>query len=166
MKTVLTLTLVGLAACTEPVAARVDAAPPSQPSLPSPFASAPGGASSAVVTPTAPATPPEKIAAQHVLVAFKGAKDAPKTVKRSKADAGKRAAEAHAKALLAGSDFSALVAEYSDDPGKAERQGSVGVITPSKVVKPFADAAFALPVDGVSDVVETAYGFHVIKRNQ
>jgi parvulin-like peptidyl-prolyl isomerase len=108
---------------------------------------------------------PTAVAAQHVLVAYKGAKGAPKAVTRSKADAKKRAEEVSAKAR-AGSDFSALVAEYSDDPAAKERQGSVGKFTREKMTKPFADAAFALPVDGISDAVESEFGFHVIKRNQ
>lgn len=163
MRIASSLTLLLWTACTEPAAAVADAAAPL--ASPSSAALVPPAASVEPAA-TAPASPPEKIAAQHVLIAFKGSKDAPKTVTRSKAAAKSRAAEVHEKALRAGADFSALVAEYSDDPGKAERQGSVGVITPGKVVKPFADAAFALPVDGVSAVVETAYGFHVIKRNQ
>lgn len=127
----------------------------------------PSAVASAPATPPSapPATPPEKIAVQHVLVAYKGAKDPPKGTTRSKAEAKTRAAEARAKAL-GGTDFSAVVAEYTEDPGSKERQGSLGTITRAKVVKPFADAAFALPVDGVSEVVETQYGFHVIKRNQ
>ena len=65
-----------------------------------------------------------------------------------------------------GSDFTALVAEYSDDPGSKERMGSVGKFTREKMVKPFSDAAFALGVDEISDPVESEFGFHVIKRNQ
>jgi parvulin-like peptidyl-prolyl isomerase len=42
----------------------------------------------------------------------------------------------------------------------------VGKFTREKMTKPFADAAFALPVDGISDAVESEFGFHVIKRNQ
>src|SRR5262245_22821974 len=72
-----------------------------------------------------PKSPPEAIAAQHVLVAYKGAKGAPKTVTRSKAESRKRAEEVVAKAK-SGADFSALVAEYSDDPGSKERAGSLG----------------------------------------
>lgn len=114
---------------------------------------------------SAPAKRPDAVAAQHVLVAFKGAKGADKKVTRSKAEAKTRAEEVVKKAK-GGSDFSALVAEYSDDPGSKERQGSVGKFTPEKMTKPFSDAAFALPVDGISDVVESDFGFHVIKRNQ
>lgn len=111
------------------------------------------------------AKPPASVAVQHVLVAYKGAKNAPKGIVRRKADAKKRAEEVRDKAR-AGADFTELVKSYSDDPGASERMGSLGKITRDKVVPEFADAAFALEVDRVSDVVETPFGFHVIKRNQ
>lgn len=110
--------------------------------------------------------PPDAITAQHVLVAYKGAKDAPKNVTRSKTDAKARAAEVAAKAKEKGADFTALVKEYSDDPGSKDRLGSLGKFTREKMVKPFSDAAFALGVDETSDPIETPFGFHVIKRNQ
>ncbi len=122
-------------------------------------------AGSAAGASAAAAVVPDAIAAQHVLVAFKGADKAPKGVTRSKADAKKRAEEVVAKSK-AGTDFSALVAEYSDDPAAKERQGSVGKFTRDKMAKPFSDAAFALKVDEVSGPVETPFGYHVIKRNQ
>ena len=118
------------------------------------------GAASAAMAPV-----PDSIAAQHVLVAYKGADKAPKGVTRTKADAKKRAEEVAAKAK-SGADFSALVAEYSDDPAAKERQGSVGKFTREKMAKPFSDAAFALGVNETSGAVETPFGFHVIKRNQ
>ncbi len=108
---------------------------------------------------------PEWITAQHILVAFKGAKNAPATIKRSKEEAKKRAEEVATKAK-AGEDFTGLVKEYSDDAATLDRLGSVGKFKPDGMVKPFSDAAFALKVDGVSDAVETPFGFHVIKRNQ
>lgn len=114
----------------------------------------------------APKPPPETIAAQHVLIAYKGAKDAPKTVTRTKAEARARAAEVAEKARAPGADFTALVAEYSDDLGTRDRMGSLGKFRREKMVKPFADAAFALEVDRTSDPVETPFGYHVIKRNQ
>jgi peptidyl-prolyl cis-trans isomerase NIMA-interacting 1 len=127
-------------------------------------ASAPATAS-ASASASAPAPVPDAITAQHVLVAYKGAKDAPKGVTRSKVEAKARAEEVAQKAK-GGTDFSELVAQYTDDPGSKDRRGSVGKFTRDKMVKPFADAAFALKVDETSGVVESPYGFHVIKRNQ
>ncbi len=120
-----------------------------------------------LATTTAPsvAKEPDAIAAQHVLIAYRGAERAPKSVTRSKADAKKRAEEVVTKAQ-AGTDFTALVNEYSDDPGAKDRQGSLGKFTRAKMAKAFSDAAFALEVDKTSGVVETPFGFHVIKRNQ
>lgn len=112
-----------------------------------------------------PEKPPESVAAQHVLIAYRGAKNAPADVKRTKAAAKTLAEEVAAKAQ-AGSDFTALVREYSEDPGTKDRLGSVGKFTPDKMVKPFSEAAFRLRVDEVSAPVETEFGFHVIKRNQ
>jgi hypothetical protein len=137
---------------------------------PAPLASAPPAVTSVASVAAAPSAPPvrkdpESIAAQHVLVAYRGAERAPKTVTRSKADAKKRAEEVAAKAQ-AGADFTALVNEYSDDPGAKERLGSLGKFTRDKMAKAFSDAAFALDVDKTSGVVETPFGFHVIKRNQ
>jgi len=133
-------------------------------------ASAPAAASASASAPppasaAACAAVPDAITAQHVLVAYNGAKDAPKGVTRSKAEAKTRAEEVATKAK-AGTDFSELVAQYTDDPGSKDRRGSVGKFTRHKMVKPFADAAFALRVDETSGVVESPYGFHVIKRNQ
>jgi peptidyl-prolyl cis-trans isomerase NIMA-interacting 1 len=65
-----------------------------------------------------------------------------------------------------GAEFTSLVNEYSDDPGSKARQGSVGKFTRDKMTKPFSDAAFQLAVDEVSGVVESDFGYHVIKRNQ
>jgi parvulin-like peptidyl-prolyl isomerase len=123
-------------------------------------------ASSSPPAAATPAAPPEQIAAQHVLVAWKGAENAPASIKRSKADAKKRADEVATKAKAEGVDFSGLVSEYTDDEGTKGRQGSLGKFAKSKMTPAFADAAFALAVDQVSDPVETPFGYHVIKRNQ
>lgn len=145
--------------------------PPPSSDAASASASAPAPAPPPVEPPKTPPTAatddaaPEVVAAQHVLVAYKGAKRAPKTVTRSKADAKKRAEEALAKARK-GDEFTQLVKVYSDEPGAAERLGNLGKFKREAMVKPFADAAFALKVGDVSEVVETEFGFHVIKRNQ
>ncbi len=153
-------TLTGIAGCNE--TAEKQAAPSATVSA----AVGPVSAAASVsVAPSAPAKAPDSISAQHVLVAFKGATNAPKTITRSRDEAKKRAEEVIAKAK-AGEDFSSLVATYSDDASTKERQGSLGKFTREKMVKPFSDVAFALAVGEVSAPVETPFGIHVIKRNQ
>ncbi len=112
-----------------------------------------------------PASPPETVIAQHLLVAYRGAKRAPKGVTRSKVEARARAEEARAK-VAAGTTFEDAVAAYSDDAGSAERLGSVGKFHRSDMDPAFSAAAFGLKVGAVSEVVETPFGFHVIKRTQ
>jgi hypothetical protein len=160
------LSFVALAGCDKP--SEGGAAPKPSASVPTPAqqASASAAPSTTASAPKAPHDPPTQVAAQHVLVPYKGAEKCPKGVTRSKAEAKKRAEEVSKKAKEKGADFSALVAEFSEDPAAKERQGSLGKFTREKMAKPFSDAAFALEVDEVSDPVETPFGFHVIKRNQ
>jgi hypothetical protein len=113
----------------------------------------------------AAAPAPETIIAQHVLVTYRGAKRAPKTVTRTKAEAKARAAEALGK-LRAGTAFEEVVKTYSDDAATLERMGSLGKFRRDAMDPAFASAAFALAVGAVSDVVETPFGFHVIRRTQ
>ena len=108
---------------------------------------------------------PDAIIAQHVLVAYRGAKRAPKGVTRSKADARARAEEALAK-LRSGAAFEDVVKTYSDDAGSVDRMGSLGKFGRGDMDPTFAAAAFALRVGQVSDVVQTPFGFHLIKRTQ
>lgn len=107
----------------------------------------------------------QKIGASHVLVAYGGARGAAATVTRSKDQAHKRAEEALKKAK-GGTDFAALAKQYSDDPGSGPKGGDLGQFARGAMVKPFADAAFALKPGEVSGIVESDFGFHVIKRTQ
>ena len=108
----------------------------------------------------------ESIRASHLLVAYKGAQRARPDITRSKEEAKKRAEEALKKTKAPGADFAKIVAEYSDEPGAAERGGDLRRFTKNRMVKPFADAAFELKVGEISGVVETGFGFHVIKRTE
>jgi hypothetical protein len=108
---------------------------------------------------------PARIAAKHVLVKYVGAKGAAPALPRSREQACLRAIEARDK-LRGGAELGKIVIEYSDEPGAASREGSLGAVERSDLVPPFADAAFELDVGQLSDVVESDYGFHVIVRTE
>ena len=108
---------------------------------------------------------PRSVAASHLLIMHRGSMRAPAGITRTREQASERAQQALARAR-SGEDFKTLVAEYSDEPGAALREGRLGNFTRDDMVKPFADAAFRLAPGEVSDVVETPFGFHVILRTQ
>jgi len=86
-------------------------------------------------------------------------------VTRTREEGCLRAQEARSK-LEHGASFADVVKEYSEEPGAATREGSLGAIERSQMVPPFADAAFELAAGEVSQVVETDFGFHVIQRTE
>lgn len=106
-----------------------------------------------------------RIKASHVLIAYQGAMRARPDQKRTKDDA-RKLAESLAQRAKKGEDFGALAVQFSDDPSAKARQGSLGSFDRRSMVKPFADAAFELKPGEVSGVVETDFGFHVIKRDE
>jgi hypothetical protein len=122
--------------------------------------------STSTSTATATTTPvPETVIAQHILCAYKSAKRAPSGVTRTKAEARARATEALGK-IRGGTSFEDIVKGYSDDAGSLDRMGSVGKFRREAMDPAFSAAAFALKVGEVSDIVETPFGFHLIKRTQ
>jgi peptidyl-prolyl cis-trans isomerase NIMA-interacting 1 len=111
------------------------------------------------------ASQPKQVSAKHLLVMHKESLARPESVTRTRDEARARAQEALLK-IRAGAPFEEVVKEYTDEPGGAERGGDLGTFDRGTMVKPFADAAFALKIGEVSEVVETKYGFHVIKRTE
>jgi NIMA-interacting peptidyl-prolyl cis-trans isomerase 1 len=108
---------------------------------------------------------PARVAARHVLVMHRGSERVPAGITRTRDEARARAEEVLRKAR-AGEDFAQLARTYSDEPGAASSGGDLGDFGPGQMVPPFERAAFALAVNAISDVVETDFGFHVIRRTR
>jgi parvulin-like peptidyl-prolyl isomerase len=62
-----------------------------------------------------------------------------------------------------GEDFEKLAKKYSEDPGSKERGGLYENIQKGQMVKAFENASFKTPVGEISDIVETQYGYHIVK---
>ena len=148
-----------------------DLTEPSGQPAPERVAATPPAATTAAPTATAPSPPPaataapsnERVSASHILVAYKGSQRAAETVTRTKDEAKKRAEKLLERAKK-GEDFAKLARENSDDPTAKARGGDLGSFERNMMVKEFSDAAFALKPGQLSAVVETNFGFHVIKR--
>lgn len=67
------------------------------------------------------------------------------------------------KRAKAGEDFSKLATQFSEDPGSKEKGGELPPFSHGEMVPEFEAAAFALKTNAISDVVTTAYGYHIIK---
>jgi hypothetical protein len=125
------------------------AAPSGRPSAPPPM-------------PPRPQENGEKVQASHILVSWKGAMRSSQT--RTKEEARARINECLEKAKK-GEDFAKLAAEYGEDGTKA-RGGDLGMFGHGQMVPAFDAAAFKLQPGELSGVVETDFGFHLIKRTK
>ena len=102
---------------------------------------------------------PETVAASHILLAFTS-EDTDATKAQKKQDIEKIRAD-----ILAGGDFAAIATEKSDCPSKA-RGGDLGTFSKGQMVPEFETAAFSQEVGTVGDVVETQFGYHLIKTTK
>jgi len=84
------------------------------------------------------------------------------TATRTKEQAAQQIQELKAQ-VDSGADFAALAQQHSDCPS-GKRGGDLGAFGRGQMVGPFEQAAFGLPVGGTSGVVETDFGYHIIRR--
>jgi peptidyl-prolyl cis-trans isomerase C len=99
---------------------------------------------------------PEQVRASHILI-----KIGPQADEGKRAEAQKKIKEIQQK-LKKGEDFATLAKALSEGPSKA-KGGDLGYFSRGRMVKSFEEAAFALRPNEVSDIVETKFGYHLIK---
>lgn len=101
---------------------------------------------------------PAQVRASHILI-----RTEPKMDDATKAQKRALAEDLAAKAKKKGADFAALAKQHGEDPTRG-RGGDLGFFTRGRMVKPFEDAAWKMEIGQVSDVIETNFGFHVIRK--
>jgi peptidyl-prolyl cis-trans isomerase C len=101
----------------------------------------------------------EKVRASHILCGI----DAKASAEEKKK--AREKAEKLRKELAAGADFAKLAKENSSCPS-SKQGGDLGFFGRGQMVQPFEQAAFALKPGEISDVVETPYGYHIIKQTE
>lgn len=65
--------------------------------------------------------------------------------------------------LVAGADWTAEAAKYSDDAGTKDAGGDLGTVTKGEMVQEFEDSVFSMAQDEISQPVKTIYGYHIIQ---
>ena len=102
----------------------------------------------------------EVVTASHILITYEGALRS--SEKRQKKEA-KKLAEKILNDIRNGTDFSYLARQYSDGPS-GSKGGELGRFARGQMVPEFEKVVFKLKPGLVSDVVETSFGYHIIKR--
>lgn len=107
------------------------------------------------------AHPEEQVHARHILISIKS----PEMPSEDGLDkpAARAKAEEVLKRVKAGENFEALAREYSNDPGSKQNGGDLGWFSQGRMVPEFEKAAFALQPGQTSEIVESQFGFHIIK---
>ena len=100
----------------------------------------------------------EERRASHILITAPASAPA---ADRAKAKA--KAEQLLAEVKKAPATFADVARKNSQDPGSAEKGGDLDFVTRGAMVKPFEDALFALKKGDISDVVETEFGYHIIR---
>ncbi|MDV6168960.1 peptidylprolyl isomerase [Flavobacterium sp. DG1-102-2] len=100
--------------------------------------------------------------ASHILIAYKGGKAPDPSITRTKEEAKAKADDLLKQVNANPGNFAMLAMTNTDDPGSKQTGGEYDNIAPNQMVKPFNDFVFNNPI-GTTGVVETEFGYHVIK---
>jgi peptidyl-prolyl cis-trans isomerase NIMA-interacting 1 len=109
--------------------------------------------------------PDEVVRVRHILIRYRGALAAPGDLRRTKGRA-ERDARMLLERVRAGEDMAELAREHTDDEETRAAGGDLGKVTMGFLPPEMEDAAFTLRSGEVSDVVETRFGFHILKRER
>ena len=105
---------------------------------------------------------PVSVKASHILAMFPWKEDNSEETQEGREEALEKIKMVEDK-LKDGGDFEDLARQYSDDGTSGENGGDLGYISKGQMVEEFEEALFALDIEEVSGIVETEYGFHIIK---
>ena len=100
---------------------------------------------------------PEQVKASHIMIMVDSSAD------QAKKDEAKKKIEQVLQKVKAGADFAALAKEASEDTYTKDNGGDLDYFSKGQMVQAFEDAAFSLKPGEISNVVETEYGYHIIK---
>lgn len=107
----------------------------------------------------------EKLSASHILLMHTESKRKPASVTRTKEEAKALAGELHRK-LEDGADFATLAKEHSDCPSGKMKGGDLGIFPAGRMAPAFSEAVKSIEVGQITGPVETAFGYHIIKRQE
>jgi parvulin-like peptidyl-prolyl isomerase len=152
----------------DPAQARKAEHPPEPEKKPAgdPHAGLPGFPKPGADAPAAPAAPAETATAAHILIRYAGAVRTGPEVTRTKDEARKLAEQVDKKAKKPGADFATLANDYTEDPSGKGQGGKLGTFPRGRMVPEFDKPVFEMQPGDVSDVIETGFGFHIIKREK
>jgi protein-disulfide isomerase len=111
-----------------------------------------------------PGAEPERVAIKHILVTYAGARNAPSGSNRSETQARDRAQRILGRVREPGSDFTAMILRFSDDPNAARDRGDMGLVPQGRLEGALDRVAFTLRVGEISEVIATDEGFHILQR--
>ena len=100
---------------------------------------------------------PERVHARHILIKVNRA------ASKNEIKKARQKLEKILKRAKKGEVFTKLATEFSEDPGSKTKGGDVGYFSKGRMAPEFEKTAFALKKGEISDIIQTNFGFHIIK---